>query len=116
VILALVTNAIKFTQEGAVRLCVSREDEQVTISVSDSGHGTPQPEQAHIFADGPYDQDGEDEPGFGLAISKRVVERLGGQIWLVSKQDAGATFTFTLPIGTRDVNTPELDKSHDDIE
>ncbi len=87
VILALLTNAIKFTQEGDVLLRVTRDDGQVTISVSDSSGGIPQAEQAHIFADAPRNQggDSEDEPGFGLAISKRVVERLGGKI-LAGKQ------------------------------
>jgi signal transduction histidine kinase/HAMP domain-containing protein len=108
VILALVANAIKFTQEGDVLLRVTREDGQVTISVSDSGGGIPQAEQAIIFADTRHNEGGvsEDEPGFGLAISKRVVERLGGRIWLENRKDTGATFTFTLPIRSGDMTSP----------
>jgi signal transduction histidine kinase len=109
VILALLANAIKFTQEGEVLLHVTRDDRNVAISVVDCGGGIPEAEEAHIFADAAPNQgnDSGDEPGFGLAISRRVVERLGGKIWLENRQDAGATFTFTLPIGLGEADSLE---------
>ena len=100
VILALLSNAVKFTSKGNIRLSVVSKDGQVTISVKDTGAGIPMEELGHIFSDARHGEpeDGGDVPGFGLAISKRVVERLGGQIWVDSVEGVGSTFTFTLPI------------------
>jgi len=106
VILALLSNAIKYTDRGSVHLRVAAGDDAddpaaVTISVSDTGKGLSQAELASLFSDA---RNGESEDpavvpaGFGLAISKRVVERLGGQIWVESQEGVGSTFTFTLPV------------------
>jgi signal transduction histidine kinase len=105
VILALLSNAVKYTDEGSIRLLVSCDDGHVTISVHDTGIGIPPEEQNRILAERQPDPAGglTATPGFGLAISKRVVERLGGQIWVKSEEGMGATFTFTLPIES--VNT-----------
>jgi signal transduction histidine kinase len=100
VILALLSNAVKFTQEGSIRLQATIDDGHITISVSDTGTGIPPAERARIFSERAYDdtEQGGRTPGFGLAISKRVVERLGGQIWFEGEGGSGSTFTFTLPI------------------
>jgi signal transduction histidine kinase len=119
VILALLSNAVKYTEEGSIRLTVSvdaglRPGQEITISVSDTGTGMSEVERQALFTEGPYesarvdgippDGDGKQRPGFGLAISKRVVEHLGGRIWVESEEGVGSTFTFTLPI--------RLDKAH----
>lgn len=100
VILALLSNAVKFTDKGSIYLRVQPDDGHVTISVSDTGVGIPPAKRARLFAEALQDGEGEekDRPGFGLAISKRVIERLGGQIWVESKKGLGSTFTFTLPV------------------
>ncbi len=100
VILALLFNAVKFTDKGAIHLRVVAEDGHVTISVMDSGVGIPKEERERIFSEGWHDGSGNhnEVPGFGLAISKRVVERLGGRIWMESEEGVGSTFSFTLPI------------------
>jgi len=103
VILALLTNAVKYTEEGSIWLRVTAEDDEVTISINDTGVGIPREERDWIFSDtrhgnAPVLSPGEG-PGFGLAISARVVERLGGRIWVHSEPDVGSTFTFTLPFG-----------------
>jgi signal transduction histidine kinase/HAMP domain-containing protein len=94
VILALMSNAVKYTEEGSIRLQVAVSDGTIRISISDTGLGIPRLEQERIFAEG---NDDAGAPGFGLAISRRVVERLGGEIWVESEEGAGSTFTFTLP-------------------
>jgi signal transduction histidine kinase/HAMP domain-containing protein len=99
-LLALVSNAVKFTDKGSIHLRVTLHNGHVTISVSDTGTGIPQAEWAKLFSDSRHgDPDGDqDAPGFGLAISKRVVEKLGGQIWVESQEGTGSAFTFTLPV------------------
>ncbi len=100
VILALLSNAVKFTDEGEIHLRVALSESHVTVSVQDTGVGIPGEERSRVFADTPYgdEEDSETAPGFGLAISKRVVEKLGGQIWVDSEEAVGSVFTFTLPI------------------
>jgi signal transduction histidine kinase len=104
VILALLTNAVKYTHEGSIWLRVTAAGEHITISVNDTGMGIPREEQERILSDSRHggSDDGETVPGFGLAISKRVVEKLGGQIWVQSEEGVGSTFTFTLPIRSPD--------------
>ena len=107
VILALLSNAVKYTDEGSIHLQARMDDGHVTISVRDTGLAIPGDELERIFSEsgppsaGPRvgDSGGDDDvPSFGLAISKRVVEKLGGQIWVESIEGTGSVFTFTLPI------------------
>ena len=100
VILALLSNAVKLTDRGSIHLRVTTDDGYVSISVQDTGMGMTKGEREQILSEvGDSEPDGNQEvPGFGLAISKRVVERLGGAIWVESEEGVGSTFTFTLPI------------------
>ena len=101
--LNLVSNAIKFTAKGEVRLQVEELAGTVRVSVSDTGIGLPPEEQALVF-----DEFGRSERasaggygglGLGLAICKRLVELHGGQIGVQSsgQEGDGSTFYFTLP-------------------
>jgi signal transduction histidine kinase len=102
VILALLSNAVKYTDQGSVRLRVASDhnDGRVTISVSDTGDGAARREEARLFAEaGPGPSDDEANlPAFGLAVSRRVAEKLGGEIWLESEEGTGSTFFFALPL------------------
>lgn len=110
VILALLANAVKFTDQGSVCLRVSCDDGHVTVSVEDTGMGISRQERERVFTDaarisglaGPDDQGIH---GFDLAISKRVVEKLGGRIWMESVEGVGSTFTFTLPVDFPDTKS-----------
>lgn len=100
VILALLSNAVKLTDRGSIHLRVTTDDGHVIISVHDTGMGIPRGGREQIFSEADHGEPDSDQdvPGFGLAISKRVVERLGGEIWVESEEGVGSTFTFTLPI------------------
>ena len=106
VLLKLADNAIKFTDRGSVEIrveCIVTDDGVQTLrfSVIDSGLGLP-PEFAHqVFqpfsqADGSYAKRHEGA-GLGLAVAKRTVETLGGEIGFESAPGEGAAFWFTVP-------------------
>ena len=101
VLLNLVGNAIKFTDEGEVAIKAAAADGAITVSVRDSGPGISEADQAKIFeefqqADSSVTR-AKGGTGLGLTISKRIVELHGGRIWVESRPGQGATFSFTLP-------------------
>lgn len=100
-------NAIKFTEEGFIRLSVtllSRTDNEVRLrfEVSDSGIGIDPEFQKHIFEQ--FTQADESTTrryggsGLGMAISRRLVELMGGNIGVQSEPGEGATFWFEVPL------------------
>jgi signal transduction histidine kinase len=102
-----ISNAIKFTQEGEVRVRARAEgSDAVTFSVSDTGIGIAEEFQATIFQDfvqidSPLQRKWRGT-GLGLSLSKRIAELLGGSVGLVSKPGAGSTFSVTIPIRFED--------------
>jgi len=102
VLLNLLSNAGRFTEEGGIRVCVRREGNDVLFSVTDTGPGIAAADLGRIFR--PFEQlDGSIRrrhggSGLGLAISKSFVELHGGRMWLESAKGAGTTFFFQLPI------------------
>jgi signal transduction histidine kinase/CheY-like chemotaxis protein len=113
IILNLLSNAAKFTEEGNITLRAWMEDGRVTISVSDTGIGIPEDQQEKIFQE--FEQvDGSatrraSGTGLGLPISRHFVEMHGGRIWVESAEGRGATFTFTIPVhGPDRAADPEL--------
>ena len=110
IIVNLVGNAIKFTHRGEVFLRVKIESENAGIVllhfiVSDTGIGIPADKQALIFE--PFSQaDGSmtreyGGTGLGLSISSRLVELMGGRIWVESEVDHGSRFHFTVRLATQ---------------
>jgi len=102
VVLNLLTNAVKFTGEGgSVEVRATRSSsEVVTITVADTGMGVPPEDRERIFES--FQQGGrgasrEEGTGLGLTLSKRIVELLGGRMWLESEVGVGSTFGFSLP-------------------
>ncbi len=104
IVVNLVGNALKFTQQGEVVLDVrleSRKQAHVTLhfSVRDTGIGIPEQKQATIFqafeqVDGTLTRR-HGGSGLGLAISSRLVEQMGGRIWVESRVGQGSRFHFT---------------------
>jgi PAS domain S-box-containing protein len=97
----LISNAVKFTEKGNVKISYRLIDNFLEFSVSDSGIGISQEHHSRIF-DRFYQVQNAMEKlyegtGLGLAISKAYVEHLGGKIWLTSEPGKGTTFFFTIP-------------------
>ena len=98
----LISNAIKFTSTGEVRTEVDElADGSVQIRVRDTGPGVPPEHLLRIFDEffqlRSPDRDISKGAGLGLAISRRLVDAMGGQIAVESALDQGSTFIVTLP-------------------
>jgi len=103
VVLNLLSNAVKFTREnGMVRVKAVLKDENLEVSVSDTGIGISKEDQKKIFT--AFQQVGDDYTtkqegtGLGLDLAKKFVELHGGQISVESELGRGSTFIFTLPV------------------
>jgi signal transduction histidine kinase/CheY-like chemotaxis protein/HAMP domain-containing protein len=103
VLINLIGNAIKFTQRGKVELSISFNQERMLLfSVSDTGIGISENNKKIIFEE--FRQiDGTTTrkysgTGLGLAISKKILDLIGGQIWVASIEGEGSVFSFTIPL------------------
>jgi len=108
VITNLISNAVKFSPEGGhitLNACLAEEDTNtnmctIQIEVRDTGIGISQEQQELLFR--PFQQVDNvvarkfEGTGLGLAISKRIVELMGGKIWVTSEEGKGSSFTFTV--------------------
>jgi signal transduction histidine kinase/CheY-like chemotaxis protein len=104
VIINLVSNAVKFTEKGSITCRAKRVDDDVMISIIDTGIGISEKDRKTIFEK--FKQVGDtltDKPkgtGLGLPISKQIVEHHGGKICVESIPGKGSNFSFTLPVST----------------
>jgi two-component system, NtrC family, sensor histidine kinase KinB len=97
----LLSNAIRYTPvEGVILLIAEEIKDRVQFFVRDSGRGIEAERLSRIF--GRFDTSGEtgDGTGLGLALVRRLVEFLGGQVAVESRLGAGTTFSFTIPMST----------------
>ncbi len=95
----LMSNAIRYTPEnGTILLQALEQKDRVQFSVRDSGRGIETERLANIF--GRFNAAHDQGTGLGLALVRRLVELLGGQISVESRLGHGATFSFTLPVAT----------------
>lgn len=114
----LVSNAIKFTQEGEVTIRLDVPEEKdgrlaLQLQVSDTGSGIPQDEQAKLFA--PFVQasvtrprSAENGTGLGLAISRRLAQMMGGDIQLQSEPGVGTQVLVKFTVATVEpLDTPQ---------
>ncbi|MEO5339050.1 MAG: PAS domain S-box protein [Magnetococcus sp. MYC-9] len=105
VLINLLGNAIKFTRHGQIRMSLTphpQEEATLLFRVSDTGIGIAPEHLEHIFEHFTQADAGIARryggTGLGLAISKRLVELMGGRIWVESRLGQGSTFSFTLPV------------------
>jgi signal transduction histidine kinase len=99
----LLTNALKFTAEGSVRLTARRLDDTVEFIVADTGTGIPAELHERIFEEF-YQVPGSQAlsgkgTGLGLPYARRLVGILGGALRVISEPGRGSTFTVSLPLG-----------------
>jgi signal transduction histidine kinase len=102
VLVNLIGNAIKFTEQGEIAVDIATADTRFLVKVSDTGPGLSDLEKDYIFSEF-YQVDRRNSrskggSGLGLSIAKRIVELHGGAIWVESVPGKGSTFIFTLPI------------------
>jgi PAS domain S-box-containing protein len=115
ILVNLIGNAIKFTEHGEILVSVSQDSESpgkicLHLSVADTGIGIPPEAQKKIFeafsqADGSTTRK-FGGTGLGLTISTRLVELMGGRIWVESEAGQGSTFHFTAMLGVQEKVTP----------
>lgn len=107
VLINLVGNAIKFTNQGHIIVRVSCEQQdgdghRLTFEIEDTGIGMTAEQQSRLYI--PFEQASSDSSrkyggtGLGLAISRRLVELMQGTIEVESEQDVGSTFSFSIPL------------------
>jgi CheY-like chemotaxis protein len=128
----LVSNALKFTDSGEVRVSVNREGSELVFSVKDTGIGIAPEDQERIFrefaqVDGPVQRKVKGT-GLGLPLSRKLAELLGGSLDVQSELGKGSTFWLRLPLpktesvvpaaaGTRHAKSHETDERdrHDSV-
>jgi signal transduction histidine kinase len=102
VLLNLAGNAIKFTDQGEVAIKASAANGSFEVTVRDTGPGISAADQSKLFQEFQQADNSitskKEGTGLGLAISKRIIEMLGGRIWVESIVGQGSTFRFAVPI------------------
>lgn len=98
----LISNAIKFTERGFVRVAINKQEDDLLVAVQDTGIGI-RPEDMSIVFERFRQIDGSltrqaGGTGLGMPITKELVELHGGRIWLESQMGEGTTFWFTIPL------------------
>src|SRR5690606_30109936 len=102
VVINLISNAVKFTEQGTIIVRARQSNGELVVSVVDTGMGIAPADQPKVFER--FKQVGEtltDKPkgtGLGLTICREIVEHHGGRIWVESELGRGSTFSFTLPV------------------
>ncbi len=116
----LLDNALKFTESGFINFGFELKDKFIQFYVKDTGIGIPKDKQEIIFERFRKIEDNSNKfyrgTGLGLTISKKLCNLLGGDMWLESEKEKGATFFFTLPLSVKKIqkhNKPDKEKNID---
>lgn len=110
VISNFLTNAVKFTPRGEIKLAYKVIDSKLYISVTDTGIGITEDKRKYIFERFVKLDSFKQGAGLGLPISKIIIEKMGGEIGFYSTPGKGSTFWFTLPIQEKDSEIETLPK------
>jgi len=99
----LLTNAIKYSPDGGeITIIISKSGNEIISQITDTGYGIPEDQQERVFqkffrARNVVKKE-TDGTGLGLYLTYAIVQSSGGKIWYQSKENAGTTFWFVLPI------------------
>ncbi len=102
VVLNLLSNAVRYTEQGEVTVWASADEKWLTIRVRDTGPGIDPADTERIFE--PFYRGTTTTAqenigtGLGLSVCRQLVELHGGKVWLESRPNEGATFAFSLPV------------------
>lgn len=116
----LLKNAVQHASDDGVpeiHVTVSERADAYVFAVSDNGPGIPEDHRTEIFKifEQGTTSSTADNTGIGLAITKRIIHRHGGEIWVESEPDEGAAFTFTIPRDSQsdlDSSVPEREVNY----
>lgn len=97
ILMNLLRNAIRFTEQGSIHFGYSVENEQVKFYVEDTGIGISEEQQLVIFDRFAQMAQGKRKTGLGLPIAKGLIGLMGGRIWIDSVYGKGSIFYFTIP-------------------
>ncbi len=132
ILMNLYTNAVKFTDVGQITVTLAHpyietikeaginpvhyftEKSYILFSIADTGIGISEEDKARIFDEYSYSKTMSKKyggTGLGLSITKKLLEILGGSIWVQSQQSKGSTFRFIIPV--EKIITPQLSKKED---
>lgn len=92
----LLENAVKFTNEGTIRLLIEDTEEKVRFMVEDTGIGIPANQRKHVFEEFVQLDEFVDGAGIGLTIARSIAERMGGRLWLDTNYTQGSRFVLEL--------------------
>jgi len=112
ILLNLIGNAIKFTEEGSITLNVGEEPDGITFAVRDTGPGMPEEKLQSIFerfSQLKNQRPGAQGAGLGLAITKGLVDLMGGEISVSSEIGKGSEFRLQLPLSVETENPDKND-------
>jgi signal transduction histidine kinase/AmiR/NasT family two-component response regulator len=116
IVFNLVSNAIKFTDVGAVTLAISAQDGWLTIAVADTGIGIPADRRAKLFSKFTQVDSSHTRlyggTGLGLSISKAIADQMGGTLSVISTLGVGSTFSVRVPALV--VEAPVVEADHSD--
>ncbi len=117
IVFNLMSNAVKFTPEGGkISVMAAHEDDRLTVSVTDTGHGIPESELKHLFqrfrqVEGSVTRRFEGT-GLGLSLVKEFSKRLDGDVSVISEVGKGSTFSVTLRAPQTDQKATESKKTN----
>lgn len=98
----LISNAIKYTKQGSIEITLKNNEKEIICQVKDTGVGISKPNQKRLFEKFYRVRTTETlevtGTGLGLWITKKLLEMMGGKIWLESDEGKGSSFYFSLPV------------------